>query len=54
MGGDGHKRLRVHDQSEPLKPFMLSWMCQILVGDIGKMFGADSRDTYNVSEICKN
>ena len=40
---------------EPTKhmPFMMSWACQILVGDVGKMFGANSQGINVIKNMCK-
>jgi len=40
---------------EPIKhkPFLASWMCQILVWDTGKIVGANSQDTFNLASLCK-
>jgi len=52
-GGDGHKRPSTYQQPSQLKPFLSSWLCQIFVGDVGKIADATSQDIYNAASICK-
>ena len=42
-----------HVEPTKLKPFLASWMCQILIWDTGKIVGATSQDTFNLASFCK-
>ena len=52
-GGDGHKRPHNTDGQQKLKPFMSSWICQILLNDASKITDVDLNKNNLISGICK-
>ena len=41
------------EPTKPLKSFIASWICQILVSDAEKMLGENSQDTNIFMSLCK-
>ena len=52
-GGDGHKRQHNTEGQQQLKPFMSSWICQILLNDASSMMQNDLNKSNLVSGLCK-
>jgi len=52
-GGDGHKRPHVSQSPQKHISFLSSWICQLLVSDIGNIFGTNNQDTFNAAGMCK-
>ena len=54
VGWDGTpSRFSGHTEPVQYKPFLSSWICQILVGEFGNILGTSSQDTFNASSLCK-
>ena len=53
-GGDGHIRQHITTSEQPLKPFMSSWICQILVGDFSNFLGFNDQYSSNMINMCKS
>ena len=54
VGWDGviDKSSRYSEQTK-YKPFLASWVCQILIWESGKIAGASYQDIFNLTSICK-
>ncbi len=53
VGGDGHKRPHSYQQPDKLKPFLSSWICQLIIGDVGKIVDASNKNTNDAQGWCK-